>query len=98
MGMDVEAEIIALKQRVDALEGSFGFLTEQPKGVHRQLIAFEAETRQNFKRIDARLEKLEAGLEEARADRQAIRAEMNKRFDELPGLVGDVVREVLRGA
>ena len=41
MAMNVEAEIRDLKRRVSELEGSFGFLTEQVKTVHRDLLAFE---------------------------------------------------------
>ena len=38
MTMDVEAEIRDLKRRVSEIEGSFGFLTQQIKGVHKDLL------------------------------------------------------------
>lgn len=46
MAMNVEAEIRDLKRRVSEIEGSFGFLTQQIKGVHRDLLAFQARTEQ----------------------------------------------------
>jgi hypothetical protein len=39
--MDVEAEIRDLKRRVNELEGSFGLLTRQIQGAHRDLLGFE---------------------------------------------------------
>jgi hypothetical protein len=42
MAMDVEAEIRDLKRRVGEREGSFGFLTRQVKGVHKDLLTFQA--------------------------------------------------------
>ena len=38
MAMNVEAEIRDLKRRVSEIEGSFGFLTEQVKTVHKDLL------------------------------------------------------------
>jgi len=79
--MDVEAEIRDLKRRVSELEGSFGFLTEQVKNVHKDLLAFEARTEQRFDRVDSRLDRVEGEVRGLRAD--------------MPGIVGDAVREVL---
>jgi hypothetical protein len=42
MAMDVEAEIRDRKRRVSELEGSFGFLTRQIKGVHKDLLTFQS--------------------------------------------------------
>jgi hypothetical protein len=39
--MNVEAEIRDLKRRVAEIEGSFGFLTQQIKSVHKDLLAFQ---------------------------------------------------------
>ena len=36
MSMNVEAEIRDLKRRVSEIEGSFGFLTQQIKSVHKE--------------------------------------------------------------
>ncbi len=42
MAMDVETEIRDLKRRVSEPEGSFGFLSEQIRSVHKDLHAFHA--------------------------------------------------------
>lgn len=89
MAMNVEAEIRDLKRRVDELEGSFGFLTEQVKGVHRDLLGFQART-------EARFDKVEAGLGSVQRDVGAVRKEVNSLRKELPEIVGNAVRGVLR--
>ena len=38
------------------LEGSFGFLTEQVKSVHKDLLAFEARTEARFEKVDDRFD------------------------------------------
>jgi len=94
--MDVETEIRDLKRRVGELEGSFSFLTSQVRGVHRDLIGFQEETRtfqESTKgyqvRTEKRLDRLEPVVTELKTDLKQLRAE-------LPGIVGDVMREVLR--
>jgi predicted nucleic acid-binding Zn-ribbon protein len=82
MAMKVEAEIRDLKRRVGELEGSSEFLTQQVKGVHRDLLAFEAKTEERFDQVDRRLDRVEKGLRELRHD--------------MPGIVGSAMREVLR--
>jgi hypothetical protein len=82
MAMDVEAEIRDLKRRVGGLEGTFGFLTEQIKGVHRDLLAFRARTEQSFSEVGGRLDRLEKEVRDFRND--------------MPGIVGSTMREVLR--
>jgi hypothetical protein len=82
MAMNVEAEIRELKRRVSELEGSFGFLTNQVKGVHKDLLAFQEKTEQHFARVDGRLDRVEKGVLDLRHD--------------MPGIVGDAMREVLR--
>jgi len=73
--MNVEAEIRDLKRRVSEIEGSFGFLTEHVKGVHKDLLAFQAKAEQRFEkidgrfdRVDGRLDKVEKGVKNLRAD------------------------------
>jgi predicted nucleic acid-binding Zn-ribbon protein len=82
MAMDVEAEIRDLKRRVSELEGSFGFLTEQVKGVHRDLLAFQGEMRAFQRETAERFGRVEAEVRQLRED--------------MPGIVGDAMREVLR--
>jgi|SRR5579863_4839702 len=94
MSMNVEAEIRDLKRRVSELEGSFGFLTQQIKGVHKNLLAFQAKTDQRFDKlegkmggrfdkVDGRLDLLERGVRGLRTD--------------LPKIVGDAIRETRAG-
>jgi len=98
MAMDVEAEIRDLKRRVGELEGSFGFLTEQVRGVHRDLLAFQGEMRtfqgemrafqgetaERFEQVDRRFDRVETEVRQLR--------------DDMPGIVGEAMREVLREA
>ena len=83
MGMNIEAEIRDLKRRVSEIEGSFGFLTQQIKGVHKDLLAFQAKTDGRLDKIDGRLDLLDRGLRGLRTD--------------MPKIVGDAVRDVLGG-
>jgi hypothetical protein len=89
MAMNVEAEIRDLKRRVTELEGSFGFLTRQIKGVHKDLLAFQARSEQRFAQIDGRFDKVDGRLDRVEKDVRALRTEM-------PGIVGSAIREVLR--
>jgi hypothetical protein len=41
MSMNIEAEIRDLKRRVGEIEGSFGFLPQQIKSVHKDLLTFQ---------------------------------------------------------
>ena len=61
MPMNVEAEIRDLKRRASETEGSFGFLIQQVRGVHKDLLAFRARVEQRFEKVDGRLEKIKAG-------------------------------------
>ena len=89
MTMDVEAEIRDLKRRVGEIEGSFGFLTQQIKGVHKDLLAFQARTEQRFDKIDGRFDKVDGHLDRLDKSVQGLRKD-------LPGIVGSAVREALR--
>jgi hypothetical protein len=80
--MDVEAEIRDLKRRVGELEGGFGFLTQQLRTVHLDLLGFQDQTNNRF-------DKVESELRGVKADVAGLRKE-------LPTVVGDVMREVLR--
>src|SRR5437588_4377393 len=89
MAMDVEAEIRDLKRRVSEFEGSFGFLAEQIKSLHKDLLAFQARTEQRFDKIDGRLDKLDGCVDRLETGLRTLR-------DDMPGIVGSAVREVLR--
>jgi archaellum component FlaC len=102
MAMNVEAEIRDLKRRVSELEGSFGFLTDQVKGVHKDLLAFQEKTEQRFDRIDGRFEQVDGRLHkvDGRLDRvesrlDHIETSIKDLRHDMPGIVGDAMREVL---
>lgn len=82
MSMDVEAEIRDLKRGVGEIEGSFGFLTEQVKGVHKDLLRFEEKTDRKLREHDGRFDRIEQELKGLRSD--------------MPKIVGETMREVLR--
>ena len=89
MAMNVEAEIRGRKRRVGEPEGSFGFLTEQIKGVHKDMLAFQVRTEQRFDRVDGRLDRVEGRLGRVEKGLADLREDM-------PGIVGAAMREVLR--
>jgi predicted nucleic acid-binding Zn-ribbon protein len=93
MAIDVEAEIRDLKRRVSEIEGSFGFLTEQVKGVHKDLLAFQAKTEQRFEQVDQRFDRLEHKVDGL--DRK-IDSKIDGLAKALPGIVGHEVREAFR--
>ena len=80
--MNVEAEIRDLKRRVDELEGSFGFLMEQVKGVHRDLLGFQERTEARFDRIESKIDRVETDVRSLREDP--------------PEIVSSAIREVIR--
>ena len=81
MSINIEAEIRDLKRRVGELEGSFGFLTQQIKSVHKDLLAFQAKTEQALEQVNGRIDMVDRGLRGLRAD--------------IPKIVGDTMREVI---
>ncbi len=92
MSMNVEAEIRDLKRRVGELEGSFGFLTQQIKSVHKDLLAFQAKTDQRFEKLegkmDSRFDKVDSRLDLVERGLRNLRTDM-------PKIVGNAVRDVL---
>ena len=96
MAMNVEAEIRDLKRRVSELEGSFGFLTQQVKGVHKDLLEFEAKTEQRFKKVDERFDRLERKIDCVDGKVDGVDRKVDGLAKALPGIVGDAVREANR--
>lgn len=97
MVMNVEKEITDLKRRVAELEGSFAYITGQLREVQLFL----------HNNVDARLTtiegKVEAGFSEMRdgftkAGKRSdkIEADVGGLREDLPGIVTDAVRSVLR--
>ncbi len=100
MAIDVEAEIRDLKRRVGELEGSFGFLTEQVKAVHKDLLDFEAKTEQRFVKVDERFDKVDKRFDNLEHKVDGLDRKIDSKIDglakALPGIVGDAVREANR--
>jgi hypothetical protein len=87
--MDIEAEIRELKRRVSELEGSFGFLTRQIQGVHKDLLSFEEKTDRKLQEHDGRFDRHDGRFDQLDQDLKGFRSD-------LPKIVGDTMREVLR--
>ena len=96
MAMNVEAEIRDLKRRVSELEGSFGFLTNQVKDVHRDLLAFQENTEQRFDRIEGRFGQVDGRLDRVDGRRDRVEKGVKDLRHDMPGIVSDAMREVLR--
>jgi hypothetical protein len=88
MAMNVEAEIRDLKRRVSELEGSFGFLTQQVKAVHKDLLEFQEKTEQRFDKVDGGLNKIDSKFDLLDRGLRGLRSD-------LPKIVGETMREVL---
>jgi hypothetical protein len=93
MAIDVEAEIRDVKRRVSEIEGSFGFLTQQIRGVHKDLLDFGAKAEQRFEKVDKRFDVLEHKVDGL--DRK-LDSKIDGLAKALPGIVGDAVREANR--
>lgn len=97
MPMDVEAEIRDLKRRVDELEGSFGFLTRQVRGVHEDLLRFEEKTDGKLREHDGRFDQVDKRFDRLEHKVDGLDRKIDSKIDglakALPGIVGDAVRE-----
>jgi hypothetical protein len=96
MAMNVEAEIRDLKRRVSEIEGSFGFLTQQIKSVHKDLLAFEAKTEQRFDTVDRKFVAVDARFDQVDSRLGRVETGVRKLRDDMPGIVGDAMRTVVR--
>ena len=96
MTMDVEAEIRDLKRRVSKIEGSFGFLAQQMKGVHKDLLAFQARTEQRFDKVERRFDNVEQRFDKVEVRLDRLEKGGRSLREDLPNMVGKVMREVLR--
>jgi len=94
--MNIEAEIRDLKRRVSEIEGSFGFLTQQLKSVHKDLLSFQERTEQKFEKVDGRFDRLEKEIRDVRKEVGDVRKDVGDLRKDMPGIVGNTMREVLR--
>ena len=96
MAMDVEAEIRDLKRRVSEIEGSFGFLAEEIKGVHKDLLAFQARTDQRFGDVDGRFDKVDRRFDKVDGRLDHLEKGLGSLRADMPGIVASAMREVQR--
>jgi chromosome segregation ATPase len=96
MALNVEQEIRDLKARLDKhdtqlaqLEGSFTFIVSQLRDIQRYMHTKFEEHDKRFDAIDAQLTKHDGELAAIKADVAGLR-------EDLPGIVTDAVRDVMR--
>ena len=97
MSMNVEAEIRDLKRRVSELEGSFGFLSEQMKSIHRDLLAFEAKTEDKLKQHDKRFDKVDGRFDKIDGRLDHLDRGLRGLRNDMPKIVGDAMRDAQAG-
>ena len=78
------------------IEGSFGFLTQQLESVHKDLLSFQERTEQKFEKVDGRFDRLEKEIRDVRKEVGDVRKEVGDLRKDMPGIVGNTMREVLR--
>ena len=78
------------------IEGSFGFLTQQLKSVHKDLLSFQERTEQKFEKVDGRFDRLEKEIRDVRKEVGDVRKDVGDLRKDMPGIVGNTMREVLR--
>ena len=93
MTMNVEAEIRDLKRRVSELEGSFGFLTQQVKAVHKDLLTFQEKTEQRFERTDARFDKVDGRLDKVDGRLDRLDRDVRELRTDMPKIVKDALSD-----
>src|SRR5947207_15499738 len=96
MAMNVEAEIRDLKRRVGEIEGSFGFLTQQIKSVHKDLLTFQAKTEQRFETIDQKFAAVDVRFDKVDGRLDRVDTGIRKLREDMPGIVGDALRTAMR--
>ena len=97
MAMNVEAEIRDLKRRVSEIEGSSGFLTQQLKSVHRDLLKFQAKTEQKFEAVDQKFASVDARFDKVDGRLDRLDSGLRRLREDMPGIVGEAIRAVQRG-
>jgi hypothetical protein len=74
--------------RVGEIEGAFGFLTQQIKSVHKDLLAFQARTEQRFDHTDGMIDKVDSLLDQLDRGMRGLRTDM-------PKIVASALRDAL---
>ena len=96
--MDYDAEIRDLKRRVGELEGGFGFLTNQVRDVHRDLLGFQQAAEQRFDGVDQRFDGVDRKLDGVDRRLDGLNQKVDRldaKVDALPHALAQTMREVL---
>jgi tetrahydromethanopterin S-methyltransferase subunit G len=98
----LESENIEIRRRLGAIEGQFEFISRQLRESHAYMHAKFGEIDGRLDRIEDRLDRVDGRLDrvEGRLDRVEgrlgrVEAEVRGLREDLPGIVGTVMREVL---
>jgi outer membrane murein-binding lipoprotein Lpp len=78
--MDIEAELLQLKRRVDDLEGAINVLVGQVRAVHPELLAFKTEAARRFDAADGQMNRVLQRLDTLNSQVWSLR-------DDLPSLL-----------
>lgn len=84
--MDIEAELLQLKRRVDDLEGAINILTGQVRAVHPELLALKAEATRRFDLTDGQMNRVIQRLDTVNDQVWSLR-------DDLPALIRRALAE-----
>lgn len=84
--MDIEAELLQLKRRVDDLEGAINVLAGQVRAVHPELLALKAEATRRFDLTEGQVNKVLQRLDTVNDQVWSLR-------DDLPTLLRTALKE-----
>ena len=76
--------------------GSFAFLIQQIKSVHKDLLTFQARTEQRFEKIDGRLNGMDGRFDRVEGRLDRVEKGVRSLREDMPGIVGNAMREVQR--
>jgi outer membrane murein-binding lipoprotein Lpp len=82
--MDIEAELLQLKRRVDDLEGAINVLAGQVRAVHPEVVALKSETTRRFDAADGQMNRLLQRLDTMNSQVWSLR-------DDLPSLIRQAI-------
>ncbi len=74
--MDIEAELLQLKRRVDDLEGAISVLTEQVRAVHPEVLALKNEASRRFDAADGQMDRVLKRLDTVNAQVWSLRDDL----------------------
>ena len=91
MDMDIEDRVSTLERQMAELQGSYRWIAGQLADTHRLVEAVDAKV----DRVDAKVDRVEEKVARVDAKVDAVQTGLNTLRDDLPGIVGGAVRDVL---